>query len=178
MKQNSKIGMFIFLLSFVLTGCAINHHPNLVPKTISVEDLLDTVKINESIAIINNCQQKGDIDFCNLGLHHYWGDYYVFTDIAKEVLKDALVQMGVTIDNAAEKKIKLSVDKVSCRQGAWVCEMAVVLTAQLEDGSSFQFKGTQKFGVIYALTPAVETAIVRSIYQLLSDDEILAYLEK
>jgi len=170
--------MLLIILSFIFSSCAMNHHPNLVSRKIPVEQL-QKLDMKNPVAIMNNCQQKGDIDFCKLVIvHHFWSDYYKVTDIATNVLIDAISQMGIQENKNAEKKLKLSIDKVSCREVSWLFEISVVLNVELSDGRKFQFVDEQKFGNAYALTPAFEIAIRECIIKLLKNDQILTFFSK
>lgn len=171
-----KIVTLVLWLPLCIAACAMNHHPQLVARKIPAEQLrADTV--HGPIAIINDCREKGDIEFCRLeAVHHFWSDFYTVTDVAKEILSDALLKMGAEVDEKARKKIKLSVHSVSCREGSVLFEITVVLAVQLNDGPPFQFTDSKKFGNASAVTPSFELAIRECINKMLGNDSVASFL--
>ncbi len=167
----------VFVVMFVMIGCASHHVPN--SGAIEFSDF-PKVDNKQHLNIINDQANSEEISIGNFGAGKLVGDLKTWTGSAVEITQKSLEKEGVIISENASKILKLAVTdaKVTTAGVPMVAALARcqrLLKTETGDGYSKVYEGTNK-----ALNPpwACDAAMKSVISALLNDKTILAYLSK
>jgi len=163
------------LVLFVSNGC-ISHQTNV--RGIDVrEDAVRTVSMNQPVAIRNIAPETGKTRIeTSLG-NNYYGDFHQYTTACVNTLTQELERQKIQVSEHASKVLSLAVTDAKQRMGAVDFKVDVTLTVKTGNGLEKQFVGEQTHGNGWGTTPAVEHALAHCVEQMLSDSDIITYLE-
>lgn len=93
------------------------------------------------------------------------------------MVRETLGEGGVAgEEDDAEKRLELVVDSARCRLGTWRAAVQVSLAVRTGSGLEEQYEAEAGFMNWHALSATCERAIGHTVKQMLSDEDIRAYL--
>lgn len=177
MKPLAKVCMF-FILLIVLSSCSISH--SLTTERSSIPDSAMTkLNVIHPVSIINASPHKESERFCKVMVHNYYGSLYEFTNSAYGTVIDALERQNVKIDQNAEKKLQLSIDRAYCEMKAIGVDERAIVVLKVVTGDGLEKEYTDRHINLngWTWTVSFEVAIVNCVEQMLNDRDIINYLE-
>lgn len=159
----------------IISGCS--HHSNTQARTITQTDLVP-INADQSVSVLNAAIEEDDVRYYKAGVHSYYVNLHDMTDSAVGSTQEALKGRNIKIADNADKKLMLSIINVSGKATAWTCKMHVTL--QVKTGSGLVKTYTRNHPLAFSTwenTGALEIAMSRCIVEMLTDEEIIRYLE-
>lgn len=173
---SKKIGL-VFAVAILLSGCAINHHYTPKPDTHKLDPITQEFTSSISLSLINDQEDETEHLYRKAGAHRYHVNYNKWTDVAIQVLSRELAARNATIDENADKSIKLAVVSVQLISHAWTVETLITLDAKLSDGYTSSYVGRNSVtGFAYSYTRQTDGAIMRAVAAMLNDPKIVEFV--
>ena len=163
------------LVLFVSNGC-ISHQTNV--QGIGVRgDVVGTLRMNQPVAIRNDAPETGRKRIESSFGNNYYGDFHQYTAACIKTLTMELERQNIQVSDSARKTLSLAVVDATQQMNAFNFKAFVTLTVKTGSGLEKQYVGEQTHGNGWGTTPAVEHALAHCIEQMLSDQDIISYLE-
>ena len=176
-----KLSICVFFL-LVFTGCASFHTNTQIPDP--AEYSVPGLDVMQPVTIRNGVPESGDIMIGRLGIWNIYGDYYKYTESAIGAATNIFESNHIKVQHGADKVLELSVYEAKSRlnekrtgSGSTVIE-TIALRVRTGDGLTKDYFNSQVHGVVFSATRAIERALAQCVVQMLSDKEIISYLEK
>ena len=122
-EKNLKQLFAVCLCGLLLFGCA--HRMNVRPRVLQGDEIPDLRTAN-LVAVKSDCQDAGDVKICSQGWTKFTGSLCEFTNVASEIMIDALQRANVKVvdEGSADKTLAFSLEKAYCK---WTGTEFVVL---------------------------------------------------
>jgi len=161
--------MFFFL---ILSGC-INTNtqvPNLS------EYPLPELEVKQPVMIRNSALKSGEITIGRIQAWRVYGDLYQFTESAVGAATIILESNHIKVQSGADKILELSVYDAKSELDETFKE-TISLRVRTGAGLTREYSIMQNHYVLYSASSAIENAIAQCALKMLSDPDIVNYLE-
>lgn len=178
MNRTVLLGVSIFAISF-LGGCTHTYHSHsksrFLPENTSV-----ALNVAHPVAVKNACPKTpGEEEL--LGKWWGWevkGSLYDFTESTVGIATDVMQRKGVKLDSDSERRLELTVVKAESKEGFWTFSSQIWLKVKTGSGIEREYTGVKHHQTGYATTKAFEMMMARCVEDMLTDRDILNYLQQ
>jgi len=172
----SKKLVLSLILFIVLSGCANKYYPNIEARYLPDNTILN-LNVTHPVAIKNMSTGKDETRLCRHTGHEFFGKPYDVTEAAIDIVKNAFQRKNINIDDNSDKTLALSVDNFTCESG-WRLTATTTLKVRTGYGLEKEYTGSVKYENIFMTTLSFEEALGMSVMQMLTDKDIVEYLEQ
>jgi hypothetical protein len=180
MKRTISGALLTLIVILFSSGCGTyKYHPNIKARYLP-QDASIKLNVTHPVAIknVSSSTPGAEGTLCEYTKHFVvTGNLYAFTEATIGTVKEALQRNNITIDDKADKRLELSVDRVICDSG-WEFSSGIILKVRTGNGLEKEYRNVQKHGTGYSSTRAFELAMVQCVEQMLKDKDIVGYLEQ
>ena len=184
MNKTYQSIIFTFFCMLFLAGCTIRH--SYIPKVIPIDseklDALNSIEIDNKIAIINS--QSSDEKFLlgKIGATDYYGSLRDVTESVVQYAKLELENRNVDVVLSKKSKlIKLRVTSAECartRPFPFGFSVRAIIDLHVETDSGLTKKYRIKNVTPLTVPDAYNGAAEKSVIEIFSDEDILKYISK
>jgi PBP1b-binding outer membrane lipoprotein LpoB len=174
MKQAVKLSLCVAVL-FVLSGChsiRTNTKASILP-----DNAVSKINVDGSVSLKNVAEKKGDIMIRKSGGWKVYADLYKYTDSAIGTAKNVLEKQNIKVADNADKVLELAVYDTKFVNNVFSETVSLRLRVRTGDGQEKEYTGAKDHGNLFSTTRAMEMALSQCVKQMLSDKDIVYYLE-
>ena len=136
------------------------------------------LEFEQPVSVENASTKDVDLLLCHRAGRSAHGNLYQFTETAVGMVQKTLGEDGIAGDgDNAEKRLELAVDGAHCKLGVWRAAVYVTLTVRTSSGLEKQYDADAGFMNWHSLSATCEREIGHTVKQMLSDEDIMTYLE-
>jgi hypothetical protein len=166
----------VITLFVILTGCTINH--DYVWKEYPITPDRISLQINftegQQIRLIKGKSPDSKIFLGHVGAHHYYGTLQSLTDGIVDQLAKEMENRGLTVNNAADKSLEITVNRSQFERGMWKIAATIELTVKFGNGNT-------KYYTVRNSSPATvdrtyDGVVAIAVIELIKDPEVLTYI--
>ena len=178
MKKVTVFAVCIVALLLSLSGCFAIYYVKPPLRQLEQKDLAPDIRTTHPVAIIPAYISSTEpIHICQDSFFDYFAQRDELTDSAVKNLEAIFKQKNITVNAAAEKKLKIAVLHVRCSSTpASAVTYHVTLRVQAGDNIVMDFTGFNIGGTIDVATN-VSQAINEAYLRMFNNEEIKRYLE-
>jgi hypothetical protein len=183
MTRNSFPGtikfLFLFILIFLCAACAIKRRYDPTNALIIDPAELPDAMINNPVTLINDqASDEETLLYTVMSVNEFYGNLHLWTEETIKALTHAIELKGGKVVKNSDKVIKVSVGEVSFEQNAIVNIVTLNVTVTYIAGSGIVKKitGSQTTIGVGPQTWPLDVATVKTIYDLLEDEEVINYI--
>ncbi|MBU1055902.1 MAG: hypothetical protein KKC46_19050 [Proteobacteria bacterium] len=174
MKQIVKIGICITIL-LVLSGCWSIRTNTKAP--VFPDNAVSKLNVKQPVGLINSSSRSGEIAIGKMTGVTVYGDLYKFTESSISALMKIFEKQNIEIDNSASKTLALSVYDAKSEMGEGYFIITTALRVRTGDDLEKEYVGMQKYSYHFGTSTAVEHSLAECLKQMLSDKDLIHYLE-
>ena len=171
-----RLNLAACCLLLAVCSCSVAHYANTKPYRLTEGEFVG-LKVEKPVSVENASTEDTDRVLCRAMNRTAYGSLHQFTETAVGMVEKTLGEDEIAGDRGdAGKKLELTIDSAHCETGTWRVAVYVTLTARTGSGLEKHYEADAGFMNWYALSPTCERAIGHTVKQMLSDQDIIAYL--
>ncbi len=174
MRKVIYSSLFFFLV--FLAGCS--HQYTWKEYPITSERITSAANYTEGtqVHVISGNASDEKITLASVGIHTYHGTYKNISDGLVEQLKKEFENLGVVVNETADKSIEVKVDQALYEQGMWKIAATLKYTITLGNGNSKvkTVRNSSPTNISHTFNGVVALAVI----DIINDEEVVSYLNK
>ena len=178
-QKMKKIFCLIIVISVIFPwiGCAYHYKATMYPVP---DGSVQEFRGASTISIKNFCEQTKPVKMENFLGDRTYADLVQATDIAIQVLEEELIKNGFSIDEMAEKEIKMSIENISYSRTYFVYfytfRATTTLLVETGEGYKRRYNGYNVGGSMDKAYRTCDGSITKAVASMLNDQNIINYL--